>query len=160
MFKERGMDLIVTVFTTEIRKCIRDASIWSSGFTHKRNGIHVSGPYMEGHFLAWLLVLWLVRQAERVNWNVWWKQLCVWLADKMAADMLWPLSPSNPTPRRNLPSCISRQPLPHVAVNHLMSWIRRCKPIHDALVDQGYRKTTIWLSPCEVRLITEYLGEP
>ena len=49
---------------------------------------------------------------------------------------------------------------PHVAVNHLMSWIRRCKPIHDALVDQGYRKTTMWLSPCEVRLITEYLGEP
>ena len=48
----------------------------------------------------------------------------------------------------------------HVAVNHLMSWIRRCKPIHDALVDQGYRKTTMWLSPCEVRLITEYLGEP
>ena len=49
---------------------------------------------------------------------------------------------------------------PHVAVNHLMSWIRRCKPLHDALVDQGYRKTTKWLSPHEVKLITEYLGEP
>ena len=49
---------------------------------------------------------------------------------------------------------------PHVAVNRLMSWIRRCKPLHDALVDQGYRKTTKWLSPREVKLITEYLGEP
>ena len=49
---------------------------------------------------------------------------------------------------------------PHVAVNRLMSWIRRCKPLHDALVAQGYRKTTKWLSPHEVKLITEYLGEP
>ena len=49
---------------------------------------------------------------------------------------------------------------PHVAVNRLMSWISRCKPLHDALVDQGYRKTTKWLSPHEVKLITEYLGEP
>ena len=48
----------------------------------------------------------------------------------------------------------------HTAVNHLMSWISRCKPLHDALVDQGYRKTTKWLSPREVKLITEYLGEP
>ncbi|WP_297153271.1 DUF4248 domain-containing protein [uncultured Prevotella sp.] len=47
-----------------------------------------------------------------------------------------------------------------VAVNRLMSWIRRCKPLHDALLDQGYRKTTKWLSPREVKLITEYLGEP
>lgn len=49
---------------------------------------------------------------------------------------------------------------PHVAVNHLMSWISRCKPLHDALLDQGYQKTTKWLSPHEVKLITEYLGEP
>ena len=49
---------------------------------------------------------------------------------------------------------------PHVAVNRLMSWISRCKPLHDALLDQGYRKTTKWLSPREVKLITEYLGEP
>ena len=49
---------------------------------------------------------------------------------------------------------------PHVAVNRLMSWINRCKPLHEALLDQGYQKTSKWLSPREVKLITQYLGEP
>ena len=49
---------------------------------------------------------------------------------------------------------------PHTAVNRLMSWVNRCKPLHTALLDQGYQKTAKWLSPREVRLITEHLGEP
>ena len=68
--------------------------------------------------------------------------------------------PIQPYTKKELALLYFPSATPHVAVNHLMSWIRRCKSIHDALVDQGYRKTTMWLSPCEVRLITEYLGEP
>ena len=49
---------------------------------------------------------------------------------------------------------------PHVAVNRLMSWINRCHPLLAALNAQGYRKTSKWFSPSEVRLIIEYLGEP
>lgn len=49
---------------------------------------------------------------------------------------------------------------PHVAVTRLVRWINRCKPLHAALLDQGYQKTSKWLSPREVKLITEYLGEP
>lgn len=51
-------------------------------------------------------------------------------------------------------------PDPHVAVNRLMSWINRCRPLLAALNAQGYRKTAKWFSPREVRLIIEYLGEP
>ena len=54
------------------------------------------------------------------------------------------------------PSAVS----PHTAVNHLMSWINRCTPLREALEGQGYRKTSKWFSPREVRLIIEYLGEP
>lgn len=46
---------------------------------------------------------------------------------------------------------------PHVAVNRLMSWVNRCKPLHKALLDQGYQKTSKWLSPREVKLITDHL---
>ena len=49
---------------------------------------------------------------------------------------------------------------PHVAVNRLMSWINRCKPLHEALLDQGYQKTSKWLSPREVAIVVEHLGEP
>lgn len=54
------------------------------------------------------------------------------------------------------PSAVS----PHTAVNHLMSWINRCTPLREALEGQGYRKTSKWFSPREVRLIIEYLGDP
>ena len=49
---------------------------------------------------------------------------------------------------------------PHVAVNRLMSWIHRCQPLLAALQAGGYRKTAKWLSPREVRLIVDHLGEP
>ena len=48
----------------------------------------------------------------------------------------------------------------HVAVNRLMSWIKRCTPLWKELQRQGYRKTTNWFSPREVRMIIDYLGEP
>ncbi len=49
---------------------------------------------------------------------------------------------------------------PHVAVNRLMSWIARCRPLLTALQGGGYRKTAKWFTSCEVRLIVEHLGEP
>ena len=49
---------------------------------------------------------------------------------------------------------------PHTAVNRLMSWVKRCKPLHMALIAQGYKKTSKWLSPREVALVVEHLGEP
>ena len=49
---------------------------------------------------------------------------------------------------------------PHTAVNRLMSWVKRCKPLHIALIAQGYKKTAKWLSPREVAIVVEHLGEP
>lgn len=49
---------------------------------------------------------------------------------------------------------------PHVAVNHLMAWIDRCRPLAEALQADGYRKTAKLLSPRQVRLITDHLGDP
>ena len=47
---------------------------------------------------------------------------------------------------------------PHTAVNRLMSWVKRCKPLHMALIAQGYKKTAKWLSPREVALVVEHWG--
>lgn len=49
---------------------------------------------------------------------------------------------------------------PHTAVNHLMAWIRRCRPLSAALAEAGYEKSVKVFSPKEVRLIVEYLGAP
>ena len=49
---------------------------------------------------------------------------------------------------------------PRVAVNHLMAWIHRCKPLWDALQATGYHPTCKNFTPRQVRLIAEYLGEP
>ena len=48
----------------------------------------------------------------------------------------------------------------HAAVNRLMAWINRCQPLLSALHAAGYRKTTKVLSPREVTLIVDHLGEP
>lgn len=48
----------------------------------------------------------------------------------------------------------------HSAVNHLMRWINRCKPLREKLEASGYSKHRKWFSPCEVALIVEYLGAP
>ena len=47
---------------------------------------------------------------------------------------------------------------PHTAVNRLMSWVKRCKPLHMALIAHGYKKTAKWLSPREVALVVEHWG--
>jgi len=49
---------------------------------------------------------------------------------------------------------------PHSAVNHLMTWIKRCTPLLEELEAQGYQKMSKWFSPREVRMIIDHLGEP
>lgn len=49
---------------------------------------------------------------------------------------------------------------PHVAVNRLMSWIARCRPLLTALQGGGYRKTAKWFTSREARLMADYLDEP
>ena len=48
----------------------------------------------------------------------------------------------------------------HTAVNHLMAWIKRCRPLAEALSATGYQKLAKTFTPKEVDLIIEYLGEP
>ena len=48
----------------------------------------------------------------------------------------------------------------HTAVNHLMSWITRCRTLHARLHELGYTKTAKWFTPKQVEAIVEYLGAP
>jgi hypothetical protein len=49
---------------------------------------------------------------------------------------------------------------PRTAVNHLMSWIRRCTQLWEELQGMGYQPTSKAFTPREVRAIVEQLGEP
>ena len=49
---------------------------------------------------------------------------------------------------------------PRTAVNHLMSWIRRCTPLWKELQQTGYYHTSKAFTPRQVRAIVEQLGEP
>ena len=49
---------------------------------------------------------------------------------------------------------------PKVAVNHLMRWIYKCKPLMDDLNKTGYRKQAKYLLAKQVRMVVEHLGEP
>ena len=49
---------------------------------------------------------------------------------------------------------------PRTAVNHLMVWIRRCRPLWAELQNMGYCKTNKSFSPKQVKAIDYYLGEP
>ena len=49
---------------------------------------------------------------------------------------------------------------PHVALNHLVSWINRCPDLKQALVDCHQSRFAKYFSPQAVRLIIHYLGEP
>ena len=49
---------------------------------------------------------------------------------------------------------------PHVALNRLNAWIRRCQPLTEALAGCSQSTHAKYFSPKAVRLITEYLGEP
>ena len=50
--------------------------------------------------------------------------------------------------------------LPATAVNHLMAWIHRCKPLWAELQEMGYHPTSKSFTPRQVKSIIEYLGEP
>ena len=50
--------------------------------------------------------------------------------------------------------------MPRTAVNHLMSWIRRCQPLWDELQEMGYEKTCKSFTPKQVKAIFDNLGEP
>ena len=65
--------------------------------------------------------------------------------------------------------CYSKQELatmyfpeaaPHVAVNRLTSWIRRCRPLDASLQQCSLGKYAKFFSARQVALIVEYLGEP
>ncbi|MGM9673984.1 MAG: DUF4248 domain-containing protein [Bacteroidaceae bacterium] len=49
---------------------------------------------------------------------------------------------------------------PRTAVNHLMAWIRRCRPLLERLEASGYEKTAKGFTPRQTGTIVEYLGEP
>ena len=49
---------------------------------------------------------------------------------------------------------------PRTAVNHLMSWIRRCTQLWEQLQTMGYYPQSKGFTPREVRAIVEQLGEP
>ena len=49
---------------------------------------------------------------------------------------------------------------PHVALNRLNSWIKRCQPLADALAGCNQSRFAKFFSARSVRLIVEYLGEP
>ena len=49
---------------------------------------------------------------------------------------------------------------PRTAVNHLMSWIRRCTPLWNELQQTGYYPTSKAFTPRQVRAIVAQLGEP
>lgn len=50
--------------------------------------------------------------------------------------------------------------MPRAAVRHLMSWIRRCTPLWDALQAMNHQKNSKGFTPKEVKAIVEMLGEP
>ena len=49
---------------------------------------------------------------------------------------------------------------PHVALNHLNSWIKGCPPLVDALAGCNQSRFAKYFSAKAVRLIIHYLGEP
>ena len=49
---------------------------------------------------------------------------------------------------------------PKVAVNHLMRWIYKCKPLMDDLNKTCYSKQAKYLLAQQVRMVVEHLGEP
>ena len=49
--------------------------------------------------------------------------------------------------------------MPRTAVNHLMSWIRRCQPLWDELQQMGYEKTCKSFTPKQVKAIIDNFRE-
>lgn len=63
--------------------------------------------------------------------------------------------------RRSLALMYFPETAPRQAVRRLTEWIKRCRPLHERLTEDGrlfdHRRN---LTIREVRLIFEYLGEP
>lgn len=49
---------------------------------------------------------------------------------------------------------------PHTALNHLMAWIKRCRPLQEELKRLHYDKLQKCLTPIQVEAIVEAFGEP
>ena len=49
---------------------------------------------------------------------------------------------------------------PHVAMNHLNSWIKRCPSLVDALAGCNQSRFAKYFSPKAGQLIVDFLGEP
>lgn len=49
---------------------------------------------------------------------------------------------------------------PKTALNHLMSWVKRCRPLSEELLAMGYRPQDKWFTPRQVDAIVRHLGEP
>ena len=62
--------------------------------------------------------------------------------------------------KQQLAICYFPDSDPTTAVKHLMRWIHNCHALADELTACGYRTTAKVFTPRQVRLITEYLGEP
>ena len=62
--------------------------------------------------------------------------------------------------KMELESMYAPELTPHAAVNRLMRWVAYHPKLTDELRKTGYRKMSKLLSPKQVELIVEYLGEP
>lgn len=49
---------------------------------------------------------------------------------------------------------------PRTAVNHLMAWIRKCKPLWTELQATGYQPVSKAFTPRQVKAVVDHLGEP
>ena len=49
---------------------------------------------------------------------------------------------------------------PHVALNRLNAWIKRCPPLADGLAAVYQSRHAKYFTPQAVRIIVTYLGEP
>lgn len=49
---------------------------------------------------------------------------------------------------------------PHIATNRLMRWIVRNTELMEQLRKHGYRKSSRFFTPAQVRLIVYFLGDP
>lgn len=49
---------------------------------------------------------------------------------------------------------------PHVAMNHLLQWIKSCPPLVEDLARRHQSRFAKYYSKESVRIITHYLGEP
>lgn len=49
---------------------------------------------------------------------------------------------------------------PHTATTRLTNWIKRCRPLSEAVSSCQIGKYSKFFSPRQVQLIVDYLGEP